>query len=76
MRLRTVRGVRFPAKCACGCSQRLQPDPNLEVVVDFETSRPRLTYLPTHSPDYGSYPNDPVYLPRQELIYSRCLQES
>lgn len=54
MRLRTVRGLRFPTRCACGCSQRLPPDPDLKVVVDFETSRPRLTYLPTHSPDYSS----------------------
>ena len=53
MRLRTVRGTRFPTKCACGCAQRIPPDPDLKVVVDFETSRPRLTYLPTHSPDYG-----------------------
>jgi len=54
MRLRTVRGTRFPTKCACGCAQRILPDPDLKVVVDFETSRPRLTYLPTHSPDYPS----------------------
>ncbi len=51
-----MRGTRFPTKCACGCSQRIPPDPDLKVVVDFETSRPRLTYLPTHSPDYGSRP--------------------
>jgi hypothetical protein len=54
MRLRTVTGTRFPTKCACGCAQRIPPDPDLKVVVDFETSRPRLTYLPTHSPDYPS----------------------
>jgi hypothetical protein len=54
MRLRTVRGTRFPTKCACGCGQRIPPDPDLKVVVDFDTSRPRLTYLPTHSPDYSS----------------------
>lgn len=49
-----MRGTRFPTKCACGCAQRIPPDPDLKVVVDFETSRPRLTYLPTHSPDYPS----------------------
>ncbi len=59
MRLRTVTGTRFPTKCACGCAQRIPPNPDLKVVVDFESSRPRLTYLPTHSPDYGPHvPHD------------------
>jgi hypothetical protein len=55
VRLRTITGTRFPSKCACGCGQKIPCDPDLKVVVDFDTSRPRLSYLPEHSPDYETY---------------------
>jgi hypothetical protein len=55
MRLRTITGTRFPSKCACGCGQKIPCDPALKVVVDFDTYRPRLSYLVEHSPDYGTY---------------------
>jgi len=55
MRLRTITGTRFPSKCACGCGQGIPCDPDVKVVVDFDTSRPRLSYIPAHSPDFATY---------------------
>jgi hypothetical protein len=54
MRLRTVTGTRWPAKCADGCGRTIEPDPNVKVVVDFE-SKPRKTWIPEHSPDAGTW---------------------
>ena len=54
MRLRTLTGLRFPAKCADGCGARIEPGPDVKVVVDFE-SKPRKTWLPEHSPDAGTW---------------------
>jgi hypothetical protein len=53
-RLRTVRGNRFPRKCACGCGQAIPRDPEVRYVVDFGAARPYPAYLREHSPDYGS----------------------
>lgn len=55
MRLRTVTSTRWPAKCADGCGTTFPPDPNVKVVEDFDTSKPRLVSLQTHSLDYGTY---------------------
>ena len=55
MRLRTVTGTRFPAKCADGCGTEIPADPRVNVVVDFE-SRPRKTWIPEHSPDSSTWP--------------------
>ena len=49
-----MTGTRFPTKCACGGARRILPDPDLKAVVDFETSCPRRTYLPKHSPDHAA----------------------
>ena len=54
MRLRTVTGTRWPAKCADGCGAVIPPSPNVKVVVDFE-SHPRKTWIPEHSPDAGTW---------------------
>jgi hypothetical protein len=54
-RLRTVTGVRFLTRCACGCSQPIPRDPALKVVVDFGAAKPYPTYLREHSPDFGTY---------------------
>ena len=35
MRLRTLTGLRFPARCADGCGARIEPGPDVKVVVDF-----------------------------------------
>ncbi len=61
-RLRTVTGNRFPRRCAA-CAQPIPRDPNIRLVVDFGAPRPHPAYHLEHSPDYGSYRNDPVYLP-------------
>ena len=54
MRLRTLTGTRFPAKCADGCGTEIPASPDVKVVVDFE-SRPRKTWVPAHSPDAGTW---------------------
>jgi len=53
-RLRTITGVRFPTRCACGCDQPIPRDPALKVVVDFGAPKPYPTYLREHSPDFGT----------------------
>ena len=55
MRLRTLTGSRYPATCACGCKSQIPANPEVKVTVDFDTSRPRLTYLPSHAPDAGTW---------------------
>ncbi|MDE1821916.1 MAG: hypothetical protein KGJ23_13870 [Euryarchaeota archaeon] len=55
MKLRTLTGTRFPATCACGCKTPIPANPEVKVTVDFDTSRPRLTYLPSHAPDAGRW---------------------
>ncbi len=54
MRLRTITGTRWPARCADGCGAVVQPSPDVKVVVDFD-SHPRKTWIPEHSPDAGTY---------------------
>ncbi len=54
MRLRTITGTRWPAKCADGCGTLIPPGPEVKVVVDFE-SHPRKTWIPEHSPDAGTW---------------------
>ena len=54
MRLRTLTGQRWPAKCADGCGAVIPPGPDVKVVVDFE-SHPRKTWIPEHSPDAGTW---------------------
>lgn len=55
MRLRTLIGTRWPTKCACGCNAPIPCGGDVKVVVDFDTSRPRLSYLPEHAPDADTY---------------------
>ena len=54
MKLRTITGTRWPAKCADGCGVVVQPSPDVKVVVDFD-SHPRKTWIPEHSPDAGTW---------------------
>ncbi len=54
MRLRTVTGQRWPAKCADGCGATIPPGEDVKVVVDLE-ARPRKAWLPEHSPDAGTW---------------------
>lgn len=54
MRLRTITGTRWPAKCADGCGTKIPAGENVKVVVDFE-SKPRKTWIPEHSPDAGTW---------------------
>ncbi len=54
MRLRTLTGTRYPARCADGCGTVVPPSPDVRVVVDFE-SHPRKTWIPAHSPDAGTW---------------------
>ncbi|MDE1838082.1 MAG: hypothetical protein KGJ23_15900 [Euryarchaeota archaeon] len=57
MKLRTVTGNRYPVKCACSaaCGQEIPAGADVKVVIDLDTSRPRLSYLPAHSPDAGKW---------------------
>jgi len=50
-RLRTVTGIRFPRKCACGCGFAIPRDPDVRYVVDFGGPRPYPAYLREHSSD-------------------------
>ena len=54
MRLRTVTGQRWPAKCADGCGATIPSGADVKVVVDLE-ARPRKAWLPEHSPDAGTW---------------------
>lgn len=54
MKLRTLTGQRWPAKCADGCGAEVPAGPDVKVVVDLE-SRPRKAWLPEHSPDAGTW---------------------
>ncbi len=54
MRLRTLTGQRWPAKCADGCGAEIPSGPEVKVVVDLE-ARPRKAWLPEHSPDAGTW---------------------
>ena len=54
MRLRTLTGQRWPAKCADGCGATIPPGADVKVVVDLE-ARPRKAWLPEHSPDAGTW---------------------
>jgi hypothetical protein len=89
-RLRTVTGVRFPTRCACGCSQPIPRDPALKVVVDFGAAKPYPTYLREHSPDFGTYsggrsararadagaPPLPGFVPASELLLKPAAPEN
>ncbi|MDG7006393.1 MAG: hypothetical protein JRM86_05605 [Nitrososphaerota archaeon] len=57
MKLRTVTGNRYPARCACAarCGTDIPAGPEVKVVIDLDTSRPRLSYLPSHAPDAGTW---------------------
>ena len=52
MRLRTITGTRWPARCADDCGTLIPASPDVKVVVDFD-ARPRKTWIPAHSPDAG-----------------------
>ena len=54
MRLRTLTGTRWPARCADGCGQTIPASPDVRVVVDFD-AHPRKTWIPEHSPDASSW---------------------
>ncbi|MDE1820934.1 MAG: hypothetical protein KGJ23_11225 [Euryarchaeota archaeon] len=54
MRLRTLTGQRWPAKCADGCGAEIPAGPEVKVVVDLE-ARPRKAWIPEHSPDAGTW---------------------
>ena len=54
MKLRTLTGQRWPAKCADGCGAEVPAGPDVKVVVDLD-SRPRKAWLPEHSPDAGTW---------------------
>lgn len=54
MKLRTLTGTRYEARCADGCGAIIPASPDVKVVVDFE-SRPRKTWIPAHSPDEGTW---------------------
>ena len=58
MKLRTVTGNRYPVRCACAlaCGEVIPPSPDVKVVIDLDTTRPRLSYLPGHSPDSSTWP--------------------
>ena len=55
MKFRTLTGTRYEARCADGCGAIIPADPNVKVVVDFD-SRPRKTWIPAHSPDTSTWP--------------------
>ncbi|HLY77335.1 MAG TPA: hypothetical protein VKT21_05575 [Thermoplasmata archaeon] len=58
-RLRTVKGNRWPRKCARGCDQKIPRDPEIRFVVDFGAPKPYPAYLRAHSPDYpGRKPSE------------------
>ena len=50
MKLRTITGTRWPARCADGCGTVIEPSTTAKVVVDFD-AHPRKTWIPEHSPD-------------------------
>ncbi len=54
MRLRTLTGQRWPARCADGCGTVIPPGPDVRVVGDFD-AHPRKTWIPAHSPDAGTW---------------------
>lgn len=54
MKLRTVTGQRWPAKCADGCGATIPPGESVKLVVDLD-SKPRKAWLPEHSPDAGTW---------------------
>ena len=54
MKLRTLTGTRYEARCADGCGATIPASPDVKVVVDFD-SRPRKTWIPAHSPDAGTW---------------------
>ncbi len=54
MKLRTLTGQRWPAKCSDGCGAEIPAGADVKVVVDLE-SRPRKAWLPEHSPDAGTW---------------------
>ena len=56
MRLPTLTGTRWPARCADGCEVVIEPSTTAKVVVDFDT-RPRKTWIPAHSPDSSTWPS-------------------
>ncbi len=55
MKLRTLTGTRYEARCADGCGAIIPASPDVKVVVDFD-SRPRKTWIPAHSPDSSTWP--------------------
>lgn len=54
MKLRTLTGTRYEARCADGCGAVIPASPDVKVVVDFD-SRPRQTWILAHSPDAGTW---------------------
>lgn len=58
MKLRAVTGNRYPVKCACAanCGAEIPAGADVKVIIDLDTSRPRLSYLPDHSPDAPARP--------------------
>ena len=58
MKLRTFTGLDKETECACGCHQKILARPDVQVVVDMDSSKwKRDRYLPGHAGNgYGSSP--------------------
>ena len=58
MKLRTFTGLEKECTCACGCNQKILARPDVQVVVDMDSSKwKRDRYLPGHAGNgYGSAP--------------------